>query len=213
MRDVADADEWYAGHEQYPEQVALLRQIVLAHGLTETIKWKHPCYMDAGKNVAIVSARKDGGILSLLHGALVDDPLGRLQQPGQDRSGRYLVFASVAEIEANRAYIDGLLEQAIANERAGLRVPPLPDTIEPVDELAERMAADPAFRAAFEALTIGRQRQYNLHFGKAKKAATREARITAATERIFLGKGLTDCICGRSKHLPRCDGSHRRPAE
>ena len=209
MKDYATADDWYADQVAWREEVLALRPIVLGMGLTETVKWKHPCYTDNGKNIAIVGYRKTGALVSLLKGALVDDPLGRLLQPGQDRSGRYILFAHVEQIEHDRPYIEQLLTQAIEVERAGLKVEPLPDEIDYIEELRARMDADPAFREAFENLTLGRRRHYNMHFGKAKKAATRESRITESAERIMMGKGLRDCICGHSKRLPQCDGSHR----
>ena len=28
---------------------------------------------------------------------------------------------------------------------------------------------------------------------------------------IFTGKGINDCVCGRSKKMPGCDGSHNKP--
>ena len=115
-------------------------------------------------------------------------------------------------MQAERAYLVALIEKAIEVERAGLRVAPLPDEIDYVEELEERFQTDEAFRAAFEGLTLGRRRGYNIHFAKAKKSSTRHARIERCTERILMGKGLMDCICGRSKRYPRCDGSHTKPA-
>jgi uncharacterized protein YdeI (YjbR/CyaY-like superfamily) len=68
---------------------------------------------------------------------------------------------------------------------------------------------DPAFKTAFAALTPGRQRAYLLHFNAAKQHATRESRIEACKPRILVGKGIHDRICGHSKKLPSCDGSHK----
>lgn len=212
MTGVPTAQAWFDGRTSRGAELLALREIALAAGLVETVKWKHPCYTDAGKNIVLIGEQRDQAILSLLKGALVDDPRGRLVQPGQDRSGRYLAFPSLDAIETERAYTADLIAQAIEVERAGRRVPPLPDTIDYVEELREKMASDEVFRAAFEALTPGRRRHYNLHFGKAKKAVTRRSRIEQATARILDGKGLRDCICGRSRRMPQCDGSHRHPA-
>ena len=209
MKNYATADDWYANREEWQEEVAALRTIVLGTGLSETIKWRHPCYMDNGRNVVIVSSRKDHAIASLIKGALIKDPRGRLVQPGQDRSVRYMPFTSIEQIRSEQAYLETLIGRAIGAERAGLRVEPLPDDIDYVDELRQRMDTDDAFRAAFEALTPGRRRGYNIHFSKARQSSTRDARISRCTERIFLGKGLMDCVCGHSKRPPRCDGSHK----
>ncbi|MEN0065792.1 MAG: YdeI/OmpD-associated family protein [Myxococcota bacterium] len=211
MSDSIAAEAWFAERDEWRAEVTALRPIVLGTGLTETVKWKHPCYTDRGKNVVLIGWRKDCALVSFLKGALVDDSRKRLVQPGQARSGRYLPFTSVKQIEEERDYLLDLIAKAIAVERTGLRVEPLPDEIEMVAELQQRLDADVSFRTAFEALTLGRRRQYNLHFAKAKKASTRESRITQCTERIMMGKGLTDCICGRSQRMPRCDGSHRKP--
>ena len=45
---------------------------------------------------------------------------------------------------------------------------------------------------AFEALTPGRQREYNLHVSDAKQASTRAARVEKQVPRILEGKGLRD---------------------
>lgn len=211
MKTYATVDDWYTQGEGWRDEVAALRDIMLSAGLTETMKWNQPCYTDKGRNIAIIGRRKEHAVASLMKGALLGDPRARLLQAGQIRSARYMPFTSIEQVRADAGYLADLVAEAIEAERAGLRVEKLPDTIEYIEELQQRMDADPAFRTAFEALTPGRRRGYNLHFGKAKKAETRESRITQFTDRIFMGKGLLECHCGRSKRLPRCDGTHRTP--
>ena len=65
-------------------------------------------------------------------------------------------------------------------------------------------------QTAFKNLTPGRQRGYLLHFSKPKQSKTRESRIAKNIERILKGQGLNDCICGFSKRMPNCDGSHKQ---
>ena len=84
-----------------------------------------------------------------------------------------------------------LVAQAIAVDKAGLGVP-APDTPDWAPELRDRFRDDPAFEAAFFALTPGRQRAYNLHVSGAKQSATRIARIDRHADRILAGKGLND---------------------
>ena len=60
------------------------------------------------------------------------------------------------------------------------------------DELAAKFREDPAFKAAFQALTPGRQRGFLFHFNEAKQPATRTARIEKATPAILAGRGLLD---------------------
>lgn len=211
MDNVSTADEWFAAHDVWPEEVAVLRQIVRAAGLVETLKWRQPAYTLDGKNVALVSYLKTGAVVSFFKGPLIDDPKGLLVSPGKNsRHTKFMAFTSVAAIEAKRADLEGFLQGAIAVERSGQKVAPLPDTIEYVAELVAYLAEHPELAQAFERLTPGRRRAYNLHFGGAKRAATRVSRIEKAAARIRMGKGLQDCICGHSQRMPRCDGSHKK---
>ena len=211
MKNHANPQAWFDHQPKWQDELAALRTHALEANLVETLKWKHPCYMDGDRNVLIISVRKSGAILSFLTGALVEEPQGKFIQPGIDRSVRYIPYASVAEIEADSDYIQTLLSRAIQVARDGLKVPKLPDEVDYIDELRDHMAANPEYAEAFEALTPGRKRGFNLYFGKAKKSETRVDRIEKSTERVMLGKGQTDCICGRSKYLPRCDGTHNKP--
>jgi uncharacterized protein YdeI (YjbR/CyaY-like superfamily) len=54
------------------------------------------------------------------------------------------------------------------------------------------MDEDPQLAQAFRALTPGRQKAYLLHFSKAKKSATRAARVDKHAARILQGLGLDD---------------------
>lgn len=214
MKQFETAQDWYDDPGQAPWRAATLalRRLLLEAGLVETVKWGQPCYTDQGKNVAIVGWMKGSAVLSLLKGALLTDPEGRLQQAGSVRTARYLPVASADAVQADRAFIAGLLAEAIAATREGSSLPPRED-LPLVDELQERIDADPAFAAAWEALTPGRKRGFNIHFSKAKRSATRTARVEAAWPKIRAGKGIFECECGRSARMPRCDGSHRRAPE
>ncbi len=207
-------DAWYAEQSAWHHELAALRAIALSAELHETLKWKQPCYTDQGRNIFLVSSRKDAAVVAFLEGALLPDPDARLVQPGQDsRSAKYMRFTSVDQVHRDRAYLEALVASAVHVARAGLKVEPLREGIDYVEELQRRLADDPAFARAFEALTPGRRRSYNMHFSRPKNASTRHARITRCAERILMGKGLNDCVCGRSQRMPRCDGSHQRPTE
>ena len=85
------------------------------------------------------------------------------------------------------------IHQAVEIERAGLKVDFKKTAAFSVpEEFQARLDATPKLKAAFEALTPGRQRGYLLHFSSAKQPKTREARIEKCIPRIFEGKGLDD---------------------
>lgn len=210
MRTTGTVDDWFEEQQAWHDEVAALRALVLGCGLSETLKWRQPCYVDNGDNVVMIGTLKDCCTLSFLKGALVEDPTGLLIAPGENsRSARYVRFESLAEIEARRPEVEALVHRAVQVARAGLRVARPEGELELVEELQARLDADPALKAAFEGLTPGRQRAYNILVSGAKTASGRESRISRFTERILMGKGPNDCICGHSKRPPGCDGSHK----
>ena len=77
-------------------------------------------------------------------------------------------------------------------------------------ELKQKFKENRELETAFNNLTPGRKKGYLLHFSQAKQYSTRLSRIEKNTKRIFNGKGLNDCICGLSKRMPNCDGSHNQ---
>ncbi|MHA7880044.1 MAG: YdeI/OmpD-associated family protein [Saccharospirillum sp.] len=58
--------------------------------------------------------------------------------------------------------------------------------------LQRALDQDGALRAAFDALTPGRQHSYFLHIGGAKQAKTRVARVEKCRDKIFDGKGFNE---------------------
>ncbi len=187
-----DVDSYIQRSEQWPEEIAALRSILLGCGLDEEIKWRKPCYGHEGKNIAIIQEMKDFLALMFFKGALLDDPAGVLRDQGPNsRSARRIEFTSVDEVRNLAEVVKAYVDEAVAVEEAGLKVGPAPEP-DLVDELRERLADDPDLRAAFDALTPGRRREYNLHFSDAKRSATREARIDKYVPKILAGKGLRD---------------------
>lgn len=66
------------------------------------------------------------------------------------------------------------------------------EEFELVEELKRRLATDPELASAFEALTPGRRKGWNIHIGQAKQAETRERRLDKAVPKILAGKGHFD---------------------
>jgi uncharacterized protein YdeI (YjbR/CyaY-like superfamily) len=185
-------DDYIGRSTTWPEELTALRPILLGCGLDESIKWGKPCYSDGDKNIAIMQEMKGFLALMFFKGALLDDPRGVLRSQGPNsRSARRVELTSVDDVAAHEGAIRDLVASAIAVEEAGLSVGPAPE-LELCEELTERLAADPELAAAFEALTPGRQREYNLHIADAKQAKTREARIDKHVPQILAGKGMRD---------------------
>lgn len=186
-----DVDRYLERSETWPDEVAAVRPILLGCGLTEQLKWSKPCYSHDGKNIVIVQEMKDFLALMFFKGALLEDPDDVLREQGPNsRSARRMELTSVDEVRASAGTIEAYVAEAIAVEEAGLEVPAA--EVELVEELQARLEDDPALQEAFEGLTPGRQREYNLYVGDAKQAKTRVSRVDRCVERILAGKGLRD---------------------
>jgi uncharacterized protein YdeI (YjbR/CyaY-like superfamily) len=146
-----------------------------------------------GKNIVIMQGFKEYFALGFFQGALLKDPKKVLVQLGQVHAGRVMKFTRVKDIKAKAATIKAYVREAIAVEKAGLRMERKKTSDLPVpEELTERFRRDPRFKRAFEALTPGRQRSYLYHFAAAKQSATRVARIEKAMPAIFEGRGFLE---------------------
>jgi uncharacterized protein YdeI (YjbR/CyaY-like superfamily) len=187
-----EVDAYIRNSEQWPEEIAELRPILLDCGLTEEIKWRQPCYTHEGRNIVILQEMKEFLALIFFKGALLKDPEGLLEEQGPNsRSARRIRFASVDDVARLAPTVRAYIDEAKRVEEAGLEVGPAPEPVL-VEELQRRLDEDPAFKAAFEALTPGRQREYNLYFSGAKQAKTRDARVEKYAQQILDGKGLRD---------------------
>ena len=187
-------DRYFRYTKTWRAEKQRLRAILLDFPLTEELKWRQPCYTFQGANVVILGGFKQTCDLGFFKGSLLDNPHGLLIPPGpHSQASRQLRFTSVQEIEEKEPIIRATLQNAIEVERAGLKVD-FREKSELVfaDELLAKMEADPDFKTAFEALTSGRQRGYNLFFSAAKQSKTRAARIEKHAARILEGKGMHD---------------------
>jgi uncharacterized protein YdeI (YjbR/CyaY-like superfamily) len=185
-------DAFIGRQDQWQAEMTALRPVLLGCGLSEEIKWGKPCFSHDGRNIAIFQPMK--GFLSLMFfkGALLEDPAGLLRSQGPNsRSALRVEFTSVDQVDDHADIVKDYVADAIEVEDKGLQVESPPE-LALCEELAARLEADPDLRAAFEGLTPGRQREYNLHFSDAKKAETREARIDKYAEKILAGRGFRD---------------------
>ena len=207
----AQVAEYLNGVTKWRQELEALRPILLECGLAEDFKWRQPCYTWEGKNVAIIGELKDCCTLSFFKGALLNDPHGMLEKPGENsRAARVIRLTSVEQIEEASAQLTFYIEQAIEVEKAGRKVDFEKDReLDIPEEFEAALSADPALQTAFDSLTPGRQRGYLLHFSGAKTSKGRKSRVEKYVPRILDGKGIHDCVCGLSKKLPACDGSHQ----
>jgi uncharacterized protein YdeI (YjbR/CyaY-like superfamily) len=182
-----------AYRKQWEAEIAEMRRVLGGFAMEEECKWGKPTYTVDGKNIVIMQGFKEYFALGFFQGALLKDPKKVLVQLGQVQAARVMKFTSAKEITAKSPTIKAYVREAIAVEKAGLRVTPKKTSDFPVpEELTNRFRRDARFKRAFEALTPGRQRSYLYHFGAAKQSATRAARIEKALPAIFEGRGFLE---------------------
>jgi uncharacterized protein YdeI (YjbR/CyaY-like superfamily) len=161
--------------------------------LEETVKWAHPCYMHAGRNIAIFGAFRTDFRLSFMNAGLLKDTEGVLVPQGPNSQTPSMIrFTAVGQVAALEPVIRAYLRQLMDHAEAGTRAPKAEREIDMPDELTEALDADPELAEAFHALTPGRQKSYLFALNQAKQSATRVARIEKFRPRIIAGKGALE---------------------
>jgi uncharacterized protein YdeI (YjbR/CyaY-like superfamily) len=175
-------------------EFAALRQLCLASGLNEELKWGQACYDLNGGNVVLIHGFKDYCALLFMKGALLKDPKRVLvQQTKNVQAARQIRFASLAEINKQKAALKTYIREAIAVEKSGAKVQMKSAAqFDVPEEFQRRLDDDVELAEAFHALSPGRQKGYLLHFSGAKQAATRALRVEKHAPRILKGLGLDD---------------------
>lgn len=179
---------------KWQKEFEKLRGIVLACGLTEELKWRHPCYTFQNKNIVLIHGFKEYCALLFLKGVLLSDPKRILiQQTPNVQAGRQIRFTNVREIAKLERTLKQYVYEAVEVEKAGLKVKHKKTSDFKVpEEFQNRLKTLPTLKAAFDALTPGRQRAYLFYFSQPKQSKTRASRVEKYTQQILDGKGLND---------------------
>ena len=187
-------DFYFNKAKKWQDELEQLRTTVLDCGLTEELKWGVPCYASEKRNIVLIHAFKEYCALLFFKGALLNDANGILiQQTENVQAARQIRFTSVREIAEMQRIVKAYVYEAIEVQKAGLKVD-LKKTTEfkMPEEFQKKLDKIPALKAAFDALTPGRQRAYLLYFSAPKQSKTRESRIEKSLQQILSGKGLND---------------------
>jgi uncharacterized protein YdeI (YjbR/CyaY-like superfamily) len=185
---------YFRNAKKWQEESEKLRRIILDCQLTEELKWGKPCYTFHKSNIVLIHGFKEYCALLFFKGALLNDANGILiQQTENVQAGRQIRFTNVREIVEMEPILKAYINEAIEVEKAGLKVNFIKNTelIIP-EEFQKKLDEIPALKTAFDALTPGRQRAYNLYFSEPKQSKTRESRVEKCMLQILSGKGLND---------------------
>ncbi len=174
-----------------------LRQLCLDVGLVEALKWSHPCYMHAGRNIAILGALRGEFRINFFTPALLSDPEGLLERAGPNtQHPGMLRFRDAADVRRKAKAVVALLREAMAHAEAGRQPPKEQRAADLPPELTDALARDAELAQAFARLTPGRQRSYAIHLASAKKPQTRIDRLARLRSHILAGKGAFEPLEG-----------------
>lgn len=206
-----EVDTFIENATMWQDEYRTLRAILLDCGLTETIKWGIPVYMHNKKNIVLIHGFKTYFALGFFKGSLMSDPEKLMEAQGENTQfSRTLKMKNAEVITQLEPIIKTYIAEAVEIEKSGAKIAfKKKEDYDIPKELRVRFDENPAFEKAFTTLTDGRQKAYLMFFSSAKQSKTVEARIDKYTKRILHGKGMHDCVCGHSKKMPGCDGSHK----
>ncbi|RZK21021.1 MAG: hypothetical protein EOO86_02435 [Pedobacter sp.] len=187
-------DVFFTTAKKWQKEMLQLRKILLDCGLTEELKWSKPCYIFQGTNIIVIQGFKDYCALLFFKGMLMSNPNGILVKTGENtRVGRQIRFTNVEDIIEMEAVLKMHIFEAIEIEKAGLKVEaPKTEELNIPEEFQSKLNDIPNLKVAFNALTPGRQRAYNIYFSAPKQSKTRISRIEKYMQNILSGKGLND---------------------
>jgi len=193
MTRAATVDEYIRNADRWKPELKRLREILLASGLEETIKWGAPCYTHNGRNVVTLGAFKSYVGVWFHQGAQLSDPKGVLvnAQTGKTKAMRQWRFENDKDIKPR--ILASYLKEACAIEDAGKAIKP--DRAKPLalpPELTAALAKNPKTKTAFNAMTKGKRREYADYIADAKRAETKARRIEKIMPMIAAGAGLND---------------------
>lgn len=188
-------ERYFSEEHQYQEAIGVLRALVLKTPMEETFKWMFPTYTLAGKNVvAICKFKKHFGIW-FFNGVFLSDPHGVLEnaQEGKTQAMRHWKFDTIEDIDETKvmAYVN----EAIENERKGLKLAPrkkTPIRVVLPELLKTALSQNAAAQTAFGKLSPYNKKEYAEYIDSAKRETTKLSRLEKILPMIIEGKGLND---------------------
>lgn len=144
-------NHYLARAKKWQAEMILLRDIILTCGLEEDYKWMHPCYTYNGNYVVLIHSFKEYCALLFFKGVLLKDKKGILiQQTENVQDRRQLRFTNTEQIGKLSGTIKDYIKEAIAIEKAGLKVAYKKTSgFNMPDEFKQRLAKDKKLAKAF----------------------------------------------------------------
>ncbi len=193
MKRYKTVEEYILNAENGQKILIVLRDLLNATELEETVKWGAPTYTINGKNVVGLGAFKSYTGLWFFQGALLKDRQKVLVSAtdGQTKALRQWRFESSSEIDPE--LVLQYVNEAIENQKQNKEMKA--DRNKPViipDELKEAFKEDTALKKQFESFPRGKRREFADYISEAKQEKTRQSRLKKIIPLIQQNIGLND---------------------
>lgn len=180
-------------NDQWNEVISLLKSLAENTELEHSIKWGIDVYTFGGKNVLGIAPFKSYVGIWFYNGVFMKDPKKVFinAQEGKTKGLRQWRFHSMEEID--KTTVSSYIQEAIQNERAGMKLVPAKPSKPYIKGLLKKaFTEDKALKAAFDQLTLGKQKEYAEYIGSAKREQTQIERLAKIKPMILEGVGLND---------------------
>jgi len=177
---------------QWGEELAILRGIIQKTELIETNKWGGEVYTINNKNVLGIAGFKNYFTLWFWNGVFLKDEAKVLvnANEGVTKGLRQWRFSSSDDV--NEKLVLQYINEAIANEKAGLSIKPEKKDIIRCDFFESELNKDSNFNAAFEKFSPYKQKEFWEFMATAKQEKTKIKRLEKIKSMIMDGIGFND---------------------
>ncbi len=180
--------------QEWKSELEFLRNVLLATGLEETIKWGAPVYINKGKNIVGLSAFKNYVGLWFFQGGTLKDAQNVLinAQKGKTKAMRQWRFSTLENIDVD--LLKSYVFEAIENQESGNIIKPKKNTKPLIIDVAFQRELDNSLelKKQFELFSLSKKREYTVYVTEAKREATQLKRIEKIIPMILNGVGLHD---------------------
>ncbi|MFY0604387.1 MAG: YdeI/OmpD-associated family protein [Flavobacteriaceae bacterium] len=180
--------------ESWSNELTILRSILLALPVDETIKWGAPTYTFKGKNIVGLAAFKNYCGLWFFQGMLLKDSDKVLMNAQEGKTKAMLQWRFYTLDDIDTKLVKEYVLEAIENQKAGKIIKPQRNTKPLVipEQLQVALDNNTALKEKFESFTLSHKREYANYISEAKKEATKLSRLEKVIPMILEKKGLHD---------------------
>ena len=177
---------------QWGEELALLRTIIDKTELIETNKWGGEVYTVNNKNVLGIGGFKNYFTIWFWNGVFLKDEAKVLvnANEGVTKGLRQWRFTSADDVNEN--LVLHYINEAIANEKAGLSIKPEKKEAMKCDFFEGELKKDSKLNVAFDNFSPYKQKEFWEFMATAKQEKTKITRLEKIRPMIIDGIGLND---------------------